>query len=55
MNSAHSDALVIFGVTGDLAFSLMSLLRPERFELPTFWFVGHLGIFRLFQINALDG
>ena len=29
--------------------------RPERFELPTFWFVGRLGFCRFFQINKLDG
>ena len=34
---------------------LISLARPERFELPTFWFVGRLGFFRLFQINKLNG
>ena len=33
----------------------MSLARPERFELPTFWFVGRLGFSRLFEINKLDG
>jgi hypothetical protein len=33
----------------------MQLARPERFDLPTFWFVGHLGIFRLLHIKALDG
>jgi hypothetical protein len=32
-----------------------SLARPERFELPTFWFVGRPGFCRLFQFNKLDG
>ena len=30
------------------------LARPERFELPTFWFVGRAAIFRHFEINNLD-
>ena len=30
-------------------------MRPERFELPTFWFVGRFGFSRLFEINKLDG
>jgi len=33
----------------------MQLARPERFELPTFWFVGRLGFCRLLEINKLDG
>ena len=33
----------------------VSLARPERFELPTFWFVAQLGFSRLFQINNLGG
>jgi len=34
---------------------LMSLARPQRFELPTFWFVGCAEQLGLFQINNLDG
>jgi hypothetical protein len=30
------------------------LARPERFELPTFWFVGCATISGLFEINNLD-
>ena len=33
----------------------VSLARPERFELPTFWFVGRLGFCRFFQFKKLDG
>ena len=33
----------------------ISLARPERFELPTFWFVGRTSFNRLFQINKLYG
>ena len=29
--------------------------RPERFELPTFWFVGAPNDERVCQINKLDG
>jgi hypothetical protein len=31
------------------------LARPERFELPTFWFVGVPVFWRVFQINKLYG
>jgi hypothetical protein len=33
----------------------LNLARPERFELPTFWFVGRAVEFGLFEINNLDG
>ena len=33
----------------------MDLARPERFELPTFWFVGRDVKLWLFEINNLDG
>jgi len=31
------------------------LARPERFELPTFWFVGRRDFFSVIKINKLDG
>ena len=31
------------------------MARPERFELPTPWFVGRSRVFRIFRINKLDG
>ena len=34
---------------------LNEMARPERFELPTFWFVGRSAFSRFFRINKLDG
>jgi hypothetical protein len=31
------------------------LARPERFDLPTFWFVGRPAFCRSFKFNKLDG
>jgi hypothetical protein len=31
------------------------MARPERFELPTFWFAGRPVFSRVFQIKKLDG
>ena len=42
-------------VTHVSGMDLMDLARPERVELPTFWFVGRPAFSWLFQINKLDG